>query len=113
MKAPSPAQLESMVQEVVRRIVAGYDPLRIILFGSVAGDAWHAGSDIDLAVIKDVAEPFVERAGAVLRLLRGIPCGVDVLVYTPEEFASMLGRGSPFATEIATRGKVVYERPGG
>lgn len=81
---------------VVRRFAARYLPrLRrryrpelVLVFGSSArGDAL-AESDLDLLVISTRFRgvPFLERAPAVLATLDSrIP--VDVLCYTPEEFA--------------------------
>ena len=94
MKAPSEAEVRATIDDVVGRIVAGYDPDRIILFGSFARGDWHADSDIDLAVIKDSDVPFIRRALPVLRLMTGVPRDVEVLVYTPQEFEAMLARVS-------------------
>ena len=43
---------EEQIQEIVRRIVAGYQPDRIILFGSYAYGTPTEDSDVDLLVIK-------------------------------------------------------------
>lgn len=45
------AQLEEELARVVEVLVREYQPTRIILFGSLAQDAVHERSDIDLAVI--------------------------------------------------------------
>lgn len=43
---------EEQLQEIVRRIVAGYQPDRIILFGSYTYGTPTEDSDLDLLVIK-------------------------------------------------------------
>jgi predicted nucleotidyltransferase len=44
---------ESLLQEITRRIVEGFDPKKVILFGSQASGTSRADSDIDLLVIMD------------------------------------------------------------
>jgi uncharacterized protein len=41
------------LEQVIHRIVTGYDPDRIILFGSHAAGGAHEDSDIDLLIVKD------------------------------------------------------------
>ena len=61
---------EEQIQAVVRRIVEGYAPDKIILFGSYAYGLPHAHSDLDLLIIKENAEVNrVERSIKVWRLL--------------------------------------------
>lgn len=56
------------------------------LFGSWArGDA-DGLSDIDLIIVAPSERPFVDRFRDYPELLRA-PTGIDLLIYTPEEFA--------------------------
>lgn len=84
-------------QDRIRQLISAleaYDPERIILFGSHArGDA-DEHSDLDVAIIKETDERFLDRLGTVFDLLPPIGA-VDVLVYTPTEFAEMQARGNP------------------
>ena len=90
----------------------GYEPERVILFGSMArGDA-DEYSDIDLIVVKRTSVRFIPRmleAGSFVP--RGI--SVDILVYTPEEFQAMIDEGNPFIERALEEGKVLYENTGG
>jgi predicted nucleotidyltransferase len=72
------------LRETLRRF--GYT--RAILFGSGARGDVHEGSDLDVIVIRETDLPFVERPRALLEML---PLGlaVDVVVYTPAEFARL------------------------
>ena len=63
---------EAQIQAVVARIVEGYQPDRIILFGSYAYGVPHAASDLDLLIVKEETEDVGtrERRAAVAKLLR-------------------------------------------
>jgi|YNPBryantNP2012_1023418.scaffolds.fasta_scaffold24750_2 predicted nucleotidyltransferase len=65
-----------------------YHPDRIILFGSLARGQVRNWSDADHVVVKQTPMPFLDRVDEVPRLLRP-RAGVDVFVYTPEEFDRM------------------------
>jgi predicted nucleotidyltransferase len=80
------------------------------LFGSAARGDVHQGGDLDLIVVADTDLPFFERIGQVLALHRGTR-GLDVLVYTPEEFDSMQRQGRRFILDALRRGRVLYSAP--
>jgi len=61
-------------------------------------------------VIKHTAQPFFERLREVSKLLPANIGGVDVFVYTPEEFAAMLANGNAFAEMVAEEGRLIYEQ---
>jgi len=81
---------------------------KAILFGSAArGDA-DQWSDLDLVIVADTTRPFLERYLDFEGLYDVWP-RLDLLVYTPEEFASMLAEGRPFITHVLREGVVVHE----
>lgn len=87
----------------------GYDPERVILFGSAARGEADAHSDLDFLVIKRTDQPFLQRLKEVaLRCRDG--SGVDFFVYTPEEVARMRESESPFLEAALRDGKVLYEK---
>jgi predicted nucleotidyltransferase len=97
------AALNALVQALQR-----YRPQRIILFGSAARGEADADSDLDVLVIKDTPEPFVQRLEAMARLCP--PCvHADILVYTPEELQRMTEDGNPFVLRALKEGRVIYE----
>ena len=103
------AQLEEELARVVKVLVREYQPTRIILFGSLAQDAVHEWSDIDLAIIKETDKRLLDRIGEVLKLARST-VGLEVIVYTPAELDKMVAEGNYFVVEeILGRGKTVYE----
>lgn len=107
--APAPP-VAPMVQQVVEQL-AGYNPERIILFGSRArGDA-REHSDIDLLVIKETALPRPQRAIECRKhLTRGPGVDVEILVNTPAEIQKSIESRNPFIAAIFTDGIVVYDR---
>ncbi len=61
------------------------------------------------AIIKDTDKRFLDRTKEVMQLLQ--PCiGVDILVYTPEEFARLFQERRFIRDAIIGQGKVRYER---
>jgi HEPN domain-containing protein/predicted nucleotidyltransferase len=101
-------RLRARINKIVRALKP-YDPEQVILFGSAArGDA-DRYSDIDIAIIKETNERFLDRLAQVYRLIQP-DFALDALVYTPSEFAAMRARHNPFAEEIVRDGIIVYDR---
>ena len=103
--------LSERLDKVIGRIVKFYQPQRIVLFGSYAYGLPHPDSDLDLLIVKQTDERPIDRRVAVRTLLRELRShpSVSALVVTPEEMEEQLNLGNPFAQEIVSRGKVIYE----
>lgn len=96
-------------EEITRRLVAGMDPDRIILFGSYAWGAPDDDSDLDLLVIVPHSEQSPPlRAVRAHRCLRGVPFPVDVLVKTRAEVERGSQVPASLISEVLERGKVLY-----
>jgi uncharacterized protein len=76
------------IAKVTQRIVEGYQPEGIYLFGSYANGQPTIDSDLDILVIKKTEETPIKRGIEVQRLLRGLIFPMDILVYTPDEVAT-------------------------
>jgi predicted nucleotidyltransferase len=100
-------KIEDYVGEVAERL----DPELIILFGSFGEGDVNEGSDIDLLVVADFKEGFLDRIKALMKLNRfGIP--VEPIGYTPEEFEEMKGK-NPFIEDVLRKGKVLFRKEKG
>lgn len=92
------AELPRLVEGLVR-----LGARKVVLFGSMARRQAGIGSDIDLIAVIPTDRGPVERLAWVYQDL--IPCGADILVYTPEEFA----RGSSFVRHVMRDGRVLHD----
>jgi predicted nucleotidyltransferase len=90
-----------------------YQPEQVYLFGSWARGEEDDLSDLDVVVIKRTTLPFFERLREVAKALPLEAGGVDVLVYTPDEFEAMQREGNAFAEMIAEEGRLIYARQTG
>jgi len=95
---------------IIERLIAGYDPDRIILFGSHASGNADEESDIDLLLVKETDRRPVERRIEVERLLADRQVPLDVLVYTPREMWDLYAAGSPLIEAVVESGRVLYMR---
>lgn len=98
------------LEEIVERLVEGYDPERIVLFGSRATGSSDEGSDFDLIVVKETDQRPMDRRMEVERLLADRSIPLDLNVFTPAEVWKLYVAGSPLIQEVAEKGKVLYVR---
>ena len=85
-----------------------FNPVKIILFGSMARDDHDEDSDVDVIVVYNSDKKFLDRL-AELYENWSLPRGVDILAYTPMEFEEMLEESS-FIVDAVNTGKVIYEK---
>ena len=101
--------LEAELERWVRLLIENYNPQRILLFGSLATGAVDEWSDVDLVIVKETPLRFLDRIREVLELLHP-RVGLDVLVYTPEEFDRLTQERGFVRQEILEKGQLLYER---
>jgi len=99
-----------MIEDIVRKLAAEYAPERVILFGSRASGTAGPDSDIDLLIIKDTPDRFMDRWVTVRRILSDPKrtVALETIVLTPEELSERLDIGDQFIAEIIEKGKVLY-----
>jgi predicted nucleotidyltransferase len=114
------AKLGSMTEEEIhedlealadrlRPLFQKHGILRAIVFGSLSrGDATRR-SDLDLLIVQDTDQRFLDRYEYLLpEIVRGVPGrDVDLLIYTPNELRAAAER--PFIATVLREGKVIYE----
>jgi len=103
---------KTILSEVIDIIKRGYNPLKIILFGSYAYGTPKEDSDIDLLIIKNTEERSVDRIALVKKLIynphRKIP--ISPLIYTLKELEERLEMEDDFVREIVQKGIILYEK---
>ena len=103
-------EISAMILEMVEKIKQGYQPEKIILFGSYAYGTPQRDSDIDLLIIKETAERPIDRRVEVSRMVsdpnRLIP--FEPMVLTPAELEKRIQVGDQFVQEILKKGEVLY-----
>ena len=85
------------------------DVMRVGYIGSYARGDWGVGSDLDLVVIvAHSEEPFWRRGlGWDLSLL---PVPADLLIYTQEEWQTLVTQGGKFPETVEREAIWIYER---
>ncbi len=101
---------DATLGEIVDRLVKAVDPEKIILFGSRATGRAAPESDYDLMIVKAEPDPACRRTGPLYGKLWGIPRGVDLLWFTPEEIEQWSQVPQHVATQAIRQGRVVYEK---
>lgn len=105
MKTIPPGTLE----EMTRRLVDEFHPLKIILFGSHAWGEPTEDSDVDIMVIVEKSdEKPIKRAIRAHKRLIGLHVPKDVLVKTTAEFEKYRTVTATLEHQIASMGKVLY-----
>jgi predicted nucleotidyltransferase len=95
------AELARIVRQLPRLGVQ-----RAVVFGSYARGDVGGRSDLDMILVAERGDRFVDRCAAFYQMLSPA-VGVDLLVYTPEEFETI--RQRPFFRKAIAEGRVVYE----
>lgn len=100
---------QSLIDEIVRRIVAAAKPDRIVLFGSAAGGKMTRDSDIDVLVLEDSPGHVREESVRVADALRGLGHPFDVIVMSTERFEETKDVMGGIAYPADRYGRVIYE----
>jgi predicted nucleotidyltransferase len=102
---------QTLLDEIIRRLVAQFQPEAIILFGSHAWGDTQEDSDIDLLVVVPHSNLSpTQRATQAYRCLRGIMVPLDILVKTRGEVERYRGVHASLVSRILEDGKLIYGR---
>lgn len=104
-----PTADDPVLDEVVRRLVEVYHPVRIYLFGSAArGDA-GPDSDYDImVVVPDDTPPELRNSKLGYEALWGLGIAKDVLVWTRRSFEAQLHLRASLPATILDEGKLLH-----
>jgi uncharacterized protein len=104
-----PAERDPVVTEIVRRLVAAYDPERVYLFGSAARGETGANSDFDvLVIVPDDASPDRLRSRRAYEALWGLGAAVDVLVTRHEAFEARTAVPTSLPARVLEEGVLLH-----
>ena len=98
------------IEQIVQRIVARFNPEKIILFGSHARGTAGPDSDVDLLVVMSITGSRRKEATEIDRALIGIDVPVDLLVVTREELERNRDQIGTVIRPAVHEGRVLYER---
>ena len=101
---------DQAIKNAVRRVVeAAHAPLKVILFGSYARGSATEGSDLDLLVVErdvpDMGAEMIRLGDALIHL----DVGIDLLVYSEDEFNKRQHWCSTPVYWAVREGKVLYD----
>jgi predicted nucleotidyltransferase len=101
---------EKILTEIIERLVDGFQPDAIILFGSQARGTADRHSDVDILVIQQIKENRHALTLSMYRALKGLGIAKDIIVLTPEEFERDRRIPGTIARPAWLEGKILYER---
>jgi predicted nucleotidyltransferase len=102
---------DSLIRDIVRRILSVSSPDKIILFGSAATGQMVRDSDIDLLVVASNPGQPRKESVRIRESLTGLDFPFDVIVISTEWFEESKGVIGGIAYPAHKYGKVIYEAP--
>jgi predicted nucleotidyltransferase len=100
---------DSVLAEILDRLVAAYCPQRVYLFGSRARGDEGPDSDYDLLIIvSDDARPDRTRGRLAYEVLWGTGSAADVVVWTESQFESRRNVVASLPASVLRDGRLLY-----
>ena len=106
----SQADQDACIQEMVRRIVDGFAPKRIFLFGSRAREEHYADSDVDLLIEVDGSPDTFETAVDIGMTLSKSPLAKDIVVVGADDWEARANALCDIVSYAMDDAKPLYER---
>ena len=104
-------QAQGIIREMVDRIVRGFSPEQVILFGSYARGEAGPDSDVDLLVVLPRIEGSRRKKCVDIRVaLHGMGLAKDIIILTPEELAAERTIPGTIGRAVEREGRTLYER---
>ena len=103
---------QDIITDMVQRIVDGFGPQKVILFGSHARGLAGPDSDVDLLVAMAVDGSKRQQRVAIRSALNSMGLAKDIIAATPDEMERYQNLPGTLIRSAVRQGKVLYERPG-
>jgi len=103
-----PPVTDALLGEMVQRIRAAGNPLKIVLFGSRARGEARPDSDIDLLVICPVKKQRIKMMVEMNRTLRELDQAFDILVLSARGYERDRQIPGTLARYVSKEGKILY-----
>ena len=100
---------ETLLNEIVRRVLTAARPDRIILFGSAATGQMTKDSDIDLLIVDPAPQNTRAESVRIRRALGDIGYPIDVIVIARDRFEATKNIIGGIAYPASRHGRVLYE----
>ena len=100
-------KLQAELDRFLPTLINQFKAVKIIIFGSLAGNEVSEWSDLDIVVVRDTSLRFLDRSAELIRVLQP-KVGVDFLVYTPDEWDYLIRENLFVRKEIFEKGKELY-----
>ena len=100
---------ETLLDEVVRRVLSVAHPRKIILFGSAVTGGMTSDSDLDLLVVETEPADTRDRSITIRRALGDVRYAVDIIVISSERFEETKDIVGGIAYPANKYGRILYE----
>ena len=97
-----------MARQLTGRLVAEFQPIRVLWFGSRANAKGRPNSDWDLLLVADSVESQFARMVRAQRVTADLQVAADILVFTPAEYERLRGWKSSVVWSAEQTGKVLH-----
>ena len=101
---------ETTISEITKRLVGGFHPDKIILFGSQARGTADEKSDLDILVICPVTGSRRKMMVEMDRSLKGLEVARDIMVLSNDEYERDREIPGTIARPAWKEGRLLYER---
>jgi predicted nucleotidyltransferase len=102
---------ETLLSEIVRRVLSVARARRIILFGSAATGRMTRDSDIDRLIVEPAPRNRHEECLKIRGAIGNVGLPIDVLIIATERFEATKNLIGGIAYPAQKYGKVLYEAP--
>jgi predicted nucleotidyltransferase len=107
-KTSAPVVSADLIIAFVDRIVAGFKPRRIVLFGSYACGSPTEDSDVDLLITRQRWSMSPLTAAGRIRVELGVPFAMDLIVRSEADVQRRIAGGDSFLRELLETGITLY-----